>query len=439
MNYKNPTFLVVDLFCGFGGTTLGFDKAKNSLVIACVNHDPKAIKSHWLNHPRVTHFEEDIRTLDLSHLKVLVGFEKAMYPNAKLVLWASLECTNFSKAKGGQSRDADSRTLAEHLPRYITAIDPDYIMIENVVEFMAWGPLDENGKPISKCNGESWNNWRNNINSMGYYDDWKELNSANFGAFTSRNRLFGCFAKHGLPINWPKPTHSKNPEKSLIKGLKKWNAVRDVLELTDEGSSIFGRKKPLCDNTLKVILSGAEKAIKNGETEFLYKYYGNGDNLNQLDQPAGTVTTKDRFAKVKLIRILRNYKTGFTQSIDVPMGTIPTVPKAYLVSYIMNPGYRGHTHGIDKPAPVIIARQDKAPLYLIQVFMSANDIADIKMRMLKVPELLKIQGFPVDYQMVGNQTDHKKFIGNSVEPNTVSAWIKAMGDAVNSITKAVLH
>lgn len=432
MNKTNPTFLVVDLFCGFGGTTLGFEKAGNSLVIACVNHDPKAIKSHWLNHPEVKHFEEDIRTLDLTELSALVAEKRLEYPEAKLVLWASLECTNFSKAKGGQARDADSRTLADHLPRYIYEIDPDYIMIENVVEFMAWGPLDDNGKPISKKNGESWNKWRKSINPIGYYDDWKELNSADFGAYTSRNRLFGCFAKFDLPIVWPQPTHAKNPEKSSIKGLQKWNEVRSVLELSDEGQSIFGRKKPLCDNTLKVILSGAERAIMNGETEFLYKYYGNGDNLNPLDQPAGTLTTKDRFAKVKIIRILRNYKTGFTQSIDKPMGTIPTVPKAYLVSYIMNPGYKGHTHGINKPAPVIIARQDKAPLYLIQVFMSAYEIADIKMRMLKVPELLRIQGFPDTYQMVGNQTDHKKFIGNSVEPNTVCAWIKAMGEAVNS-------
>src|SRR5690606_20563989 len=124
-----------------------------ALVAACVNHDPKAIKSHWMNHPEVVHFEEDIRTLELTPLIELINAYREMYPNAKIVLWASLECTNFSKAKGGQPRDADSRTLADHLDRYVIALNPDYIQIENVVEFMSWGPLDEKGKPVSRRSG----------------------------------------------------------------------------------------------------------------------------------------------------------------------------------------------------------------------------------------------------------------------------------------------
>src|SRR5690348_6263506 len=185
-----PLFLIVDLFCGAGGTTTGFVQAQldgNSIakVIACVNHDPGAIKSHWSNHPEVKHFEEDIRTLDLIELIKLVKYYKSKYPKALLILWASLECTNFSKAKGGQPRDADSRTLADHLERYIDALNPDYIQIENVVEFMSWGPLDDNGKPISKRNGEDWMRWRKEICDFGYADEWRELNSANYGAYTS--------------------------------------------------------------------------------------------------------------------------------------------------------------------------------------------------------------------------------------------------------------
>lgn len=103
-----PTFLIVDLFCGAGGTTTGFAMAANGIarVIACVNHDHRAIESHWKNHPEVKHFEEDIRTLDLTELVEVVKFQQSLYPSAKLILWASLECTNFSKAKGGQPRKA---------------------------------------------------------------------------------------------------------------------------------------------------------------------------------------------------------------------------------------------------------------------------------------------------------------------------------------------
>lgn len=602
-------FIVVDLFCGAGGTTTGFAKAKIdghpvALVAACVNHDPKALESHWRNHPEVVHFEEDIRTLDLVPLVDLVNEYRKVYQHAKIILWASLECTNFSKAKGGQPRDADSRTLADFLPRYITALNPDYIQIENVVEFMAWGPLDKNGKPVSRKNGSDWLRWRADINALGYQDEWREMNSADYGAYTSRNRLFGCFAKPGLPIVWPEPTHAKEPKKETLfgGGLKKWMPVKDVLDLEDEGRSIFGRKKPLSPRTLERIYAGLLKYVAGGKdafmvrwnsvsadgsykhtavdlnnpcptvtvqnrlgvafiqkhfsgkpddkcvsidvpagslttkchqslvspifllnynhssdvgdinnscptlltrdklalvnTAFLFKYYGNGNNIQSVDEPAGTVTTKDRFTLNSVSWIDRQYKSTTVSSIEEPIGALPTVPKANMAKafilntnfgnigksidepaptllasrrhyYIVNPSHGGHTMSTDVPCPVIVARQDKAPLYLLQVdnepmlvfepgnfleeedykyfatgegepsirakiveFMFLYELSDVKMRMLKVDELLPIQGFPRDYVLVGNQSDQKKFIGNSVVPHVVKSWAESMGGAI---------
>ena len=134
------------------------------------------------------------------------------------------------------------------------------------------------------------------------------------------------------------------------------------------------------------------------------------------------------------------------KSIDEPA---PTVTASRRHHYLVNPSWGGHVQGVDNPAPVIIARQDKAPIYIVFVqggpvavevyegdspvmirikqFMAAYGIVDIKMRMLRVPELLRIQGFPSDYKMVGNQSDQKKFIGNSVVPHVVKAWAEAMG------------
>ena len=153
--------LYIDLFCGAGGTSTGVNSARLdgeqcAEVIACVNHDANAIASHASNHPEALHFTEDIRTLELSPLVKHLESCRIKNPDALTVLWASLECTNFSKAKGGKPRDADSRTLAEHLFRYIEAIDPDYIQIENVEEFMSWGEVDENGKPLSTDKGRSY-------------------------------------------------------------------------------------------------------------------------------------------------------------------------------------------------------------------------------------------------------------------------------------------
>lgn len=160
--------LYIDLFCGAGGTSTGVENAringrKCAKVIACVNHDANAIASHAANHPEAMHFTEDIRTLDMAPLAAHVSAMRELYPEARVVLWASLECTNFSKAKGGLPRDADSRTLADHLFRYIEALNPEYIQIENVEEFMSWGDLDERGKPISRDAGRLYRQWVGNV------------------------------------------------------------------------------------------------------------------------------------------------------------------------------------------------------------------------------------------------------------------------------------
>lgn len=605
-NPEDIQFIIIDLFCGAGGTTIGFDQARNAegrrlaLIAACVNHDHKAIRSHWENHPEVYHFEEDIRTLELSPLIDIAEQYRKLYPHAKIILWASLECTNFSKAKGGQARDADSRTLADHLDRYIKAIDPDYVQIENVVEFMSWGPLNEKGKPVSMKSGKDWLRWRDHINSLGYRDEWRELNSADFGAYTSRNRLFGCFAKHGLPIVWPEPTHSKNGGKKETlfgDGLKKWNAVRDLLDFEDEGTSIFGREKPLVENSLKRIYAGLVKEVAGGKESFLVKYnsmnqqgkvaaqsidspapviscqgrlalaktsyivkhysgstndkissidspaptittipheslvsvkpfvltsnfkgisrsinepcptllasrkhhyfvnpaflvnynhssktndlnnpcptiltrdklalatpcflakyYGNGENVQSINEPAGTLTTKDRFTLIQANWLDKQYSGERNhQSVNQPAGSILANDKHCLMTakgFIYNPSHGGHTMHIEQPCPTIIARQDKSPLYFIQYdidpnvrieiyegdsetmikikeFMALYGISDIKMRMLKVSELKVIQGFPADYKLYGNQSDQKKFIGNSVVPLVVKCWAEAHGE-----------
>ena len=160
--------LYIDLFCGAGGSSTRVHLARHAgvacaKVIACVNHDANAIASHAANHPDALHYTEDIRTLELGPLAAHVARLRRLYSDAFVVLWASLECTNFSRAKGGLPRDADSRTLAEHLFRYIEALNPDYIQIENVEEFMSWDDLDERGKPVSRDAGRLYRKWIDNV------------------------------------------------------------------------------------------------------------------------------------------------------------------------------------------------------------------------------------------------------------------------------------
>ena len=535
------SMLYIDLFCGAGGTSTGVEKARLeneqcAKVIACVNHDANAIASHAANHPDALHFTEDIRKLELSPMVEHLAKCKAQYPDAYIVLWASLECTNFSKAKGGQPRDADSRTLAEHLFRYIEAIEPDYIQIENVEEFMSWGDMDENGKPISMDKGRLYQKWVRNVKKYGFDFDYRILNAADYGAYTTRKRFFGIFAKKGLPITFPEPTHCKNGRKDMFSSLERWKPVKEVLDFSDEGETIF-RAKPLAEKTLERIYAGLVKFVAGGKDAFLVKYnsmsrtgkynapgvdepcpvvatqnrlgvaqvcflskqfsghpesknvsveepagtitcrdhhafvsahYGNGFNRS-VDEPSATVTTKDRLSLVTPRFIANEYSGGGQHtSIDNICPAILTNPKQKLITcklwimntsfsnigsnieepaqtitanrkwhYLMNPQFNSAGGSVDNPCFTLIARMDKMPPYLvatesgqvaieiydndspmtvkIKEFMALYGIVDIKMRMLRIPELKRIMGFPEDYVLVGTQADQKKFIGNAVE------------------------
>lgn len=532
---------VIDLFCGAGGLSEGVEEARLNgnrcaKVVCCVNHDKNAILSHDANIPDALHFIEDIRTLELSPINTIVERIRELYPDSMIMLHASLECTNFSKAKGGQPRDADSRTLAEHLFRYIDVIDPDYIQIENVEEFMSWGDMDENGKPISMDKGRLYQKWVRNVKKYGYNFEHRILNAADFGAYTTRKRFFGIFAKKSLPIVFSEPTHCKGGRQDMFSRLEKWKPVKDVLDFSDEGTTIF-REKPLAEKTLERIYNGLIKFVAGGKDAFLVKYnsmnrtgkynapgidepcpvvatqnrlgvaqvcflskqfsghpesknvsveepagtitcrdhhafvsahYGNGFNRS-VDEPSATVTTKDRLSLVTPRFIANEYSGGGQHtSIDNICPAILTNPKQKLITcklwimntsfsnigsnieepaqtitanrkwhYLMNPQFNSAGSSVDNPCFTLIARMDKMPPYLvatesgqvaieiydndspmtvkIKEFMALYGIVDIKMRMLRIPELKRIMGFPEDYVLVGTQADQKKFIGNAVE------------------------
>ena len=370
---KEIKLLYIDLFCGAGGTSTGVANArlygkKCAKVVACVNHDANAIKSHQANHPDTLHFTEDIRTLELSPLVQHLQKMKEKFPDGKTVLWASLECTNFSKAKGGQPRDADSRTLAEHLFRYIEAIRPDFIPIENVEEFMCWGDLDEKGKPVSKDKGRSYLAWVKKVQSYGYDFDYRILNAADFGAYTSRKRFFGLFARHGLPIAFPVQTYAKNgDEGGMFHQYKKWKAVREVLDLTDEGTSIFTKKKPLCEKTLERIYAGLIKFVAGGKKEYeawILKYNSmnqqNHHNAPSIDEPCPTVAVQNRLGLVKLNFLSKQFSgdpMSKNQSVERPAGAVTCVDHhAFVTAYFGN----GYNSSIEEPNPTVTTKERHA-------------------------------------------------------------------------------
>jgi len=397
---ENISLLYIDLFCGAGGTSTGVENAvingkKIAKVIACVNHDKNAIASHKANHPDAIHYTEDIRTLELGPMIRHITLARRTHPNAKVVLWASLECTNFSRAKGGMSRDADSRTLAEHLFRYVEALDPDIIQIENVDEFQTWGPLIEKHKadgsvvmtkkssgkgkdrktweepamlPDPEHKGEYYHRWVEEMCSYGYRFESRILNSADYGAYTSRKRFFGMFAKRGIDIVFPQPTHAKDGGDDLIGGqLKPWLPVRDVLDLEDEGVSIFDRKKPLVDATLKRIYAGLLKFVAGGKENFLIKWNGMKDGTYiapDMEDPCPTVTTQNRIGVGRARFLSKAYSgdpEGKQTGLDFPAGTITTRDHHQFITAYYG---KGGAHDIDSPAPTVTTKDRLAMVFL---------------------------------------------------------------------------
>ncbi|SED10173.1 DNA (cytosine-5)-methyltransferase 1 [Tenacibaculum sp. MAR_2009_124] len=493
-----PLILWFDLFCGFGGVAEGYKQVKNNFIVAGVNHDPKAIENNMLNHPNCLHYIEDVRDWGVIwKLESLAKQLKNEFPNAYIGLHASLECTYFSIAKGGESRDEDSRTLGYHLEKYLR-LSPDYITIENVKEFLKWGPVYHVSKkidgitkwkykkgnrvywldnpncqeypkftlPIKEREREDYNKWKKIFIDKGYNYDYRILNAADFGEFTRRVRYFGVFALNNLPIEFPSPTHIAKEKHHLNPKLKIHNAVRDKLNLADHGNSIFGLNKngkKYTSNTIWRTLGGVKKFI--GEKHFISSYYGaskNGQGVYKIDQPLNTITCKDRFA---YHYVQYAYGKPVYSSTEEPLQTITTVPKQELVStsWLFDTQFKNKGSSIHKPCPTIIARQDKKPLYLanalsvgtidhslpivddcearraLREFMRKHGIVDIKIRQLYDYELAAAQGFPSDYILDKSSTRSKKFIGNSVSPGQAKANNKALYEAlINSELKCAI-
>lgn len=452
---KKQKIFWIDLFCGFGGVSTGIHLAGQE-VIACVNHDAEAIRCHQLNHPDCLHFTEDVTDWQvIVKLKKLVEKVRRDNPGCIINIWSSAECTHLSKAKGGTSRDADSRSLSEHLLIYEENLKPDAIYIENVEEILSWGPVAQVSKkykgetqwkydtgknkrvlwlnkpyekmveycereeltsfdlPVKELKGTLYNKWVQDFKDRNYSYDYRLLNAADYGANTRRVRYFGVFKRDGGEILFPEQTHIKrslpNPN-----NLPTWKPVRDILQLEEEGVSIFGlngKNLPWATKTMIRSYKGAKKFYLT-EDQFLTSYYGKGTH-HSLKDPCNTLTCKERYAKVTLVQ-------GKKWLVDTQFDN------------------RGKS--IDEPCQTLIARMDKKPVYMISTneggevdnsvektgvrpierlmryFMRKHGITDIKIRMLFLEELMEIQGFPKDYVLTGKKADKLKFIGNSVVP-----------------------
>ena len=432
---KSKENIIIDCFAGGGGASVGIEIALGRQVDIAVNHDPEAIRMHKTNHPDTLHLTEDIFEVDLPGY---VGNRHVA------LMWASPDCTSHSKAKGAQPRKHGLRILPWAVYKHAKTILPDVILMENVEEIQQWGPLGENGKPIPDRKGEDYRKFIASMKSLGYAFDSRELVAADYGAPTTRRRWYAVFRKDGREIVWPEPTHAKG----AAGGRKPWKQCGNYIDWSDLGKSIFDRKKPLAEATMRRIANGYVKYVGNNPNPyivrdreavaFLIQYHGEqkaGDSRGQLlTEPIKTIDTSNRYGLVTAF-ITKFYKSGIGQGCGEPLHTITTSPGHFGLISAFLIKYYGTGCGQELSAPLgTITTKDRFGLVNIITDIDGEKyiLKDIFLRMLKPEELKLMQGFPEDY-IIDRDDKQDPYpvkeqvarIGNSVVPIMAEALVKA--------------
>lgn len=312
--------LIIDSFAGGGGASTGIEMALGRSPDYAINHSADALAMHEVNHPDTVHFDSNI--WDVAPLEVTRGRPVGLF-------WASPDCKHFSKAKGGKPMDRNIRDLAWVVVRWAEEAKPDVIILENVEEFVTWGPLYEDGKPIVELRGQTFEEWTRRLKKAGYKVHWRELRACDYGAPTIRKRFFMIARRDGLPIVWPKRTHGdpkKAADAKLIAAgrLEPYRTAAEIIDWSLPCPSIFETAaeimekfgvravRPLADATMRRIARGVVRYVLETEKPYIVQFgqrYENGD---------GTQTTP--FAVSPVITAAQH--GGSARPADSPIQTI---------------------------------------------------------------------------------------------------------------------
>lgn len=329
---------VADLLCGAGGSSAG---AKRALLemglemeLVCVNHWPTAIDTHQRNFPEARHYIQDIATVR-PHLLVPEGYLD--------LLMASPTCTHHSVARGGKPTSDQQRSDPWHIVTWLTELRVKRIIIENVWEFIGWGPVNmKTGRPIASRKGEYFHAWTETLRRLGFELEWRRLNAADFGDATTRQRFILMGRSDGRKIHWPMPTHRKRDEVNadLFSTAKPWRPAREIIDWEIKGRSIFNRKKPLAPKTLARIYAGAQKF---GWPEPYLVILRNHMSAQGMDQPLPTIAARGTHIALAEPVIVNMKKATSPGSAAAPLPTMTSAASHIAVAepIIMN-GRKGN-------------------------------------------------------------------------------------------------
>jgi DNA (cytosine-5)-methyltransferase 1 len=360
------TIHAADLFCGAGGTSQGYLNACQALSarpqLLAVNHWPTAIATHNLNHPGVSHLCDSLENID-PRQSVPEGFLH--------LLCASPECTHHSRAAGGRPKNEQSRATAWRILEWARRLNIQNILIENVPEFVDWGPLNKTGKPNKRKKGDIFVAFITELKLLGYNVEWRLLIAADYGDPTTRRRLF-IIASRG-PITWPVPSYgravlrgSMNQALAESHRAKPWRAAREIIDWQLKGQSIFRRKKPLCQNTLRRIAAGLRKFGGPAAKPFLIILQGTADGqlpstARSVEDPAPTCTGSGHLGICEPFVMHTTHSTGDRgTSITDPIPTITTSHRGEmaLIEPFLSSFHGGHNGERNIPSDAPLPTQD---------------------------------------------------------------------------------
>ncbi|WP_145323068.1 DNA cytosine methyltransferase [Paenibacillus xylanexedens] len=333
--------IIVDNFAGGGGASTGIELATGRSVDIAINHDPAAIAMHEVNHPDTEHYCESV--WEVNPIEAVKGRPVGL-------AWFSPDCKHFSKAKGGKPVTKEIRGLAWVAVRWAATVKPRVIMLENVEEFTTWGPLTADGYPDKEQKGRTFRTFVNALSRQGYKVEWKELRACDYGAPTIRKRLFMVARRDGSPIVWPEPTHGA-PDSPDVKAGKRlpWRTAAEIIDWSIPCPSIFERKKPLAENTMRRIARGMQKFVIDNPEPFVMRVNFSGSNhhyCDSINEPLKTITAKNGWGLVTPY-IARIGQTGYAgdrlqyKATD-PLTTITTKAEHLLVTPVLGVNTTGH-------------------------------------------------------------------------------------------------
>lgn len=331
--------MIIDCFAGGGGASTGIELALGRSPDVAINHSEAALALHQANHPETLHLDSNI--WDVDPASVTKGRKVGL-------VWASPDCKHFSKAKGSSLCDRNIRDLAWVVHRWARlpkAERPDVILLENVEEFITWGPICEQGQPIKEFAGQTYELWVRQLRDLGYKVQWKELRACDYGAPTIRKRLFIVARCDGRPIVWPKPTHGDPKSAAVRKGkLKPWRGAAEIIDWSIPCPSIFDTseqikeklglraKRPLAENTLARIARGMARYVLEAERPFLVSLKGTDRRDSSIYAPHPTVLAGGYHSALIAPSITR-FNSGATGSdMSAPVSTVTAN------SFIKRPG-----------------------------------------------------------------------------------------------------